>query len=640
MKRSANSLKGFLAFSFFLLLAAGPARLQAQVFPEVNSPIQQEIKSREEKEKLAAFYYNDQQYDKAVELYRELFNENPTHLYYTYYFYCLVALGEYAEAEKAAKSMTRTAQRTVRYQVDIGYIYQLQDKFEKAYKIYDELIDGLKPVKADIQELANAFLGRQAFDFAVKTYLKGRELLSHNESFHEDLARVYEITGDYGAMIDEYLELILEEPARVEFVQGRLQNTLSKDSEGTISEMLRQSLLKISQKNPDNREFSEMLLWLSVQQKDFEFALVQAKSLDKRFGDNGLQVFNLAHLALSNGDYNTSAAAFQYILDKGPANPYYLESLTGNLKSRFLGITSGLTSGIQEYRNLEIEYIRTLDQFGYNSRTIFLMRDLAHLQAFYLEDMDAAVELLDKAIAIPGVNPNVVAECKLELGDILLYRGEVWDASLLYSQVDKALKNEPLGSEAKFRNAKLSYYIGEFDWARAQLDVLKAATSKRIANDALELSLLISGNMDTDSTYTSLKYYSRADLLHYMHDYREALTVLDTIAMLGLYHPLDDEVLFKKAMIYLDLKQFDLADSLLAKVADVYSEDILADNALFIRAELQEKIFQNRTLAMDLYQRILTDCPGSLFVTESRKRYRMLRGDQLQAPEQSPTFMP
>jgi len=639
LTRSPNNTLLRTILIALLFIAGSSGLVHAQVFPEVNSPLQQQIKDRDEKEKLGQYYYTEQQYEKAAEIYKELFDENPTHFYYTYYFYCLAALGEYDEAEKACRTMIKTSQRPLRYNVDLGYIYQLQDKYDKAFKVYDELIDKLRPNKAEVLELANAFISRQVYDYAVKTYEKGRALLNNAEPFHEDLARIYEITGDYGRMIDEYLLMILESPAQVQYVQGRLQSVLSRDSEGTINETLRQSLLKISQKNPDNRDFSEMLLWLSIQQKDFRFALVQAVSLDKRFGDDGLQVFNLAYLARDNADYETAAAAFRYLLDKGPAGPFYLESLTGNLQARFMSITTGLTSDKKEFEALRQEYLKTLEEYGYTSKTVFLMRDLAHLEAFFMGDMEAAVALLDQAVQMTGVNPLVTAQCKLELGDILLFMGEVWDASLLYSQVDKALKNDPIGSEAKFRNAKLSYYIGEFDWAKAQLDVLKASTSKLIANDALDLSLLISDNIDPDSTYTGLKYYSRADLLYYMKRYEEALMVLDTIAMLGLYHPLDDEVLYKKAEIYSDLRQFGVADSLLEKIVDAYPYDILADNALFKRAELQETVFQNTGLAMELYQRMLTDYPGSLFVTEARKRYRLLRGDRIQEEEEEIQMM-
>jgi len=221
----------------------------------------------------------------------------------------------------------------------------------------------------------------------------------------------------------------------------------------------------------------------------------------------------------------------------------------------------------------------------------------------------------------------VKADIKLELGDIYLFTGEVWEASLLYSQVEKAHKNDPTGHEAKFRNARLSYFIGEFEWARAQLDVLKAATSKLIANDAMELALLISDNMDPDSSYTGLAYFSRADLLKYRGQDSLALQTLDSISLLGLYHSLDDNVLYSKAGIFIRNRDYILADSALAKIVKVYKDDILADNALFKRAELQAGALNNKQMAMDLYQQLMLDYPGSLFTTEARKRYRQLRGD-------------
>jgi tetratricopeptide (TPR) repeat protein len=205
--------------------------------------------------------------------------------------------------------------------------------------------------------------------------------------------------------------------------------------------------------------------------------------------------------------------------------------------------------------------------------------------------------------------------------------GEVWEASLLYSQVEKVFKNEPTGHEAKFRNARLSYFIGEFDWARAQLDVLKAATSKLIANDAMELSLLISDNMDPDSSYTGLSYYSRADLMIYRGKDSLAMLTLDSIGTLSLYHSLDDEVLYSKAGIYIRRKDYKKADSLLNEIVTNYKQDILADNALFARADMQANALNNPSLAMELYQQLLLDYPGSLFTTEARKRYRLLRGD-------------
>ena len=278
---------------------------------------------------------------------------------------------------------------------------------------------------------------------------------------------------------------------------------------------------------------------------------------------------------------------------------------------------------------METDYQNALLEIGKNSNTIQLINNLAHIEAFYLDKIDVAKSLLDDALKLPGLNAEQIADCKIELADILLLSGEVWEATLLYSQVEKAYKNEPVGHEAKFKNAKLFYYIGEFDFAKGQLDILIAATSKLIANDAMELSLLISDNIAEDSSMTALKLYAKADLLLFQNKDSLALITLDSIGMLAMSHPLFDEVLYKKAEIMIKESKFFEADTLLQKLIDFYPEDILADNAIFKLADLKENYFKDKNKAMELYQLLMTKYPGSLYVVGSRKRFRNLREDKI-----------
>ena len=608
-------------------MTAPGLKVYSQVFPEVNTPAAQKKQLEQENEKLAFQYYSAKEYEKALELFRDLYENQPTYHYYTYYLFCMTSLDQYSEAEKLVRGKMRDEPGSYRYEVDLGYIYLLTDKQDKATKIFDDLIGKMKPNNANINEIANAFMSRQLYEYTIKTYLRGRELLQYSDPFHQELARIYELSGNYGAMIEEYLDLLEQDPSQLEMVQNRFQNTLDKDIDDKISDLLRESLLKRNQRNPENRNYGEMLLWLSVQRKDFEFALIQARSLDTRYGDGGILVFSIANLSLSNKDYDVAIEAYNYLIKKGALNTYYSASITGSLQAKFLRIIEGYDYKVSDLHSLQQEYEKALAEMGRSARTVLLMRDLAHLQAFYLNRLDESVELLEEALDIPGAPEEVKADIKLELGDIYLFTGEVWEASLLYSQVEKAHKNDPTGHEAKFRNARLSYFIGEFEWARAQLDVLKAATSKLIANDAMELALLISDNMDPDSSYTGLAYFSRADLLKYRGQDSLALQTLDSISLLGLYHSLDDNVLYSKAGIFIRNRDYILADSALAKIVKVYKDDILADNALFKRAELQAGALNNKQMAMDLYQQLMLDYPGSLFTTEARKRYRQLRGD-------------
>jgi tetratricopeptide (TPR) repeat protein len=242
--------------------------------------------------------------------------------------------------------------------------------------------------------------------------------------------------------------------------------------------------------------------------------------------------------------------------------------------------------------------------------------------------MDDAVKLLEEIISMPGIADEFKAECKLELGDILILKNEVWDAALYYGQVDKDFKHDAIGREAKFRNARLSYYLGEFDWAAAQLNVLKAATSQLISNDAMALALLIMDNV-ADSNTAPLLLYSRADLLEFRNDDDDALATLDSVLIQFPKHSLTDEVWYKKAEIFEKKELFDTAAFYFNEIVEKYPDDILADDALFQLANLNENQLNNKTKAMECYEKLLTKYSGSLFVAEARKKFRALRGDKV-----------
>ena len=262
------------------------------------------------------------------------------------------------------------------------------------------------------------------------------------------------------------------------------------------------------------------------------------------------------------------------------------------------------------------------------------MRDYSHLLAYSNvetpeEKLQKASDLLYDIIEMPRASKQIVSEVKLELGDLLLFAGETWDASLLYSQVEKSNKNDVVGSQAKFRNAKLSYYNDDFQWAKSQLDVLRASTSKLVANDAMELSLLISDNMEEDSTYEMLSYYAAADLMVYRNQLDSAWMLLEEIVHRNLSHNLFDEVLMQKAKIRMKQGRFEEADSLLQFIVDHYGTDILADDALFMLAELNEQQLNNPEKARQCYEKLILDYPTSLYVDRARKRYRNMPYGQL-----------
>lgn len=590
-------------------------------------------------QQLGLQFYNQREYQKAAEVFERLYSKKPDQFSYTYYLQSLLELNNIKEAERLVKQQIKRFPSDAKYLVDQGYIYIRDNQATKAQKLYEDLIKNLEPDQRTVIEMANAFTLRREYELAIKTYQKGRQMLAPDFHFGFELANLYEMLGQYDNMVKEYLSILTIDPMNSLQVQNRLQHSLSNDPENLKTEALRKGLIMQVQKNPDDIATTEMLVWLSLQLKDFESALIQAKALDRRLSEDGQRVFALGQMSVGNGDYKTANDAFTYVMERTSDPSLRIIAEVELLKSEYELLSSAWPVDENKMNRLAEKYRVSIKTGEGNALTWPLIRNLAHIEAFYLNNTATAIELLEDLVSRTASNPQLQAQSKLELADILLFSGEPWKATLLYSQVDKAFKNDPLGHEARFRNARLSFYIGEFDWARAQLDVLKAATSKLIANDAMQMSLLITDNIDYDSSTLAIESYARADLLLFRNKPEMAYAVLDSVIAAFPGHPVQDDALMKQAEIRMKQGNFVAAESLLKKVIDEYPDDILADDAMFDLANLYNNRLNDSTKAMEYYNQLMTSYPGSLFVVEARKQYRTLRGD-FQGEGEMPAVLP
>lgn len=576
---------------------------------------------------IARQYESTGEFEKAVVYYEKQYSIDPFNTYDPY-LNCLLQVKDFDKAEKLIKKQMKKITGGARYAVDLGKIYEKQNETDKAKKQYDAALKMLLPDVGDIINTANAFYQAQKIDYAIETYLTGRRIMNGAYPFGFELAEMYSQKGESQKMIDEYMDMMAYNPQYVANVQAIMQNKIVNDLSGALSGQLRTVLLRKIQRNPNELSYPEFLYWLFLQEKDFESALVQVKSLDKKTTNDGMRVFSLGQICVSNKEWSVAESCFKYITEKDKTGTLYVQAKVEMVNAMSERIINGLYTK-EDLAALDNNFNSTLNELGVDWRTASLLKSYAHFNAFYFDKVDKAVAQLEEVIALPNVKPEFVADCKLELGDILILKNELWDASLYYSQVDKDFKQDAIGREAKFRNARLSYFLGEFDWAAAQLGVLKQATSQLISNDAMSLGLLITDNIGEDSVTEPLKIYSRAELLSYQHKYAEALITLDSVLMQFPGRRITDDVWFKEAGIYKIQRNFSEALNSLQKIVDSYPEDVLADDAIFEMASLNETALNDKPKAMELYEKLIQKYPGSLFVADARKKFRALRGDKI-----------
>jgi len=559
---------------------------------------------------------------KALDIYKKLYKQDNEE-YYTIYVNSLLGLKKFDEAENITKRMIHKHPEDHQYLIMLGTAYTQQGAIEKANALYDDLVKNLPADQSEIAMLAAQFYQNSNIDYAIKIFQQGRKILHNDALFSYELINLYRYKRDKVALTDEYLNFLPSNPAFI----NQAENALSGLYDGPADyDILKVALLKKIQKDPQQTLYTELLTWQFLQQKQFDQALNQALALSRRQNDDGSTIFELCRTLTSDEAYDAAIRGYEYLVSKGKDQPYYIPSKIELINTKNLMVTAGKYAK-DDLISLEKDYIDLLNEFGRNSSTAFAMQRLANLEAFKLHKLSDAQKLLQETINIPGTKPGLLASCKLDLGDVTLLNNKPWDATLLYSQVEVDFPNTSIGQDAKYRNAKLAYYTGDFTWAKGQLDVLKAATSELIANDALNLSLLISDNITADSTGAALKMYARADLMIFAEEPGKALLTLDSIDKKFPGNSLAADILMAKARLSIQQKEYEKAVVLLKKIDSDYGSGLWADDAVFMLGDIYENHLSDKEQAKIYYQKIITDYAGSLWINEARKRFRLLRGD-------------
>lgn len=578
-------------------------------------------------EKLAIQYYEQKAFEKANIYFDELFNKSAEN-WFSYYYKSLLAIKDYSKAEKITKKFLKEVKNNTFLYVRLGQIYKLQNNEKKEKEFYDKAIKDLIPFPPYVQNLATALVEVGQYNYALDSYQKGRNATPEYPYYFER-AEVYKVMNDLKAMINELLDAIDFKESDIQLVKINLQNSLGYNEEtgGFKNPLLKEELQKRIQKNPDKIAFIEFLIFVQLQQKDFYGAFIQSKSLDKRLNEDGQRMYELAKLFVTNKQWSVSKQCFDYLILKGPSNLFFDASTIDKLSVEFLSLTESSLTQREAFISLEVNLLKANEKYKNSYLSSVLIKDIAYLKAYYLDKSAEAIILLEDYLLNNSLEIQLKAELKLMLADIYLISGEIWEASLLYSQVEKDFKYEAIGQEAKFRNAKLSFYAGDFAWAKSQADVLKGATTKLISNDALDLSLIISDAIAVDTNEAPLKLFACADLMIRQHKYEEAIVKMDSINLLYSSNTLGDDIYFKKAQIYMIQKKYKDVESMYKNILEYYPNELYADDSQFKLGELYEYYLSDKEKAKQIYQELLLNFSGSTYAVEARMRYRELRGD-------------
>ena len=586
---------------------------------------------------LAKKYYLDSDYEKAALYYEKIFKESEHRLkIYENYKSTFIELNKFKEAEKLIKTLIKENPNKLKFLVDLGVIYGLVDRSDKKNQVFDKAIEQIiKETSYDNAfDLGLAFEKIGNLEKALEVYLnfESKNLLNPF-AFHSKIALIYNKTGQTNKMINTFFEMLDFNNKFLQNVQNGLVNSIDFQNNLKEKEILRQSIIEKIQANPKKIVYIELLAWFYMLNNDYENAYTQIKALDKKLNKNGSKLLELGNTALNNQDFKVAIKCFDDVVLKSNSLDYKFEAKNKKLFALKSKILYGNQIIQEELEELKANYLLILSQLN-NSKNVYnnsirkynLLLDLSEIEAFYLGDISSAKQHLNNAILIPRLKEKQKGNAKLKLANILVLEDNIWEASLMYLQIEKQFKDDQLGHLAKFKNAQVYYFSGEYDWCQAQLKVLKASTSKLIANDALELSVLISDNYNMDTSEVAMKLFSYADMLTFQQQFSKANILYDSILKNFKNHSLNDEIIFRKAKINLKQHNYQKAVEHFKLLIDNYPNSILLDNSLFLIASIYEEKIKDFDQAKKYFKTILFDHKGSLYAAESRKRFRKLAG--------------
>ncbi len=576
---------------------------------------------------VAREYLRNKDYEKAAATFKQLLDYNPNNEeILSSYIESALAIKDIKNIEKVLSDNLKKSPNNEFLLLKSAVFYKAIDEKRKSNKALNKYLDlpvqGIQQVKTKSILLEKEGFLQEALDVYLKEIKKQSK--ENPYLFAEELSILYDKLGNFEKATESLIDLYIAAPNKSESILAAFLQIMQMPEK---KPMLKSKIETRIKQNPNMVAYYDLIVWLQIQEKDFSGALLQLKKLDKQYNEDGRRLLNFAQLCVKEKKYDVALNAFDAVIEKGNTNPYH-----ENAKSFKLSCTKEKYIFENKFTPLEINNLCTEYENFLSSNVKFKLtetiREHADLEARYNNNIKKGIEILSEVIVIPGIDKQFKARCKLDMGDYYLLDGDVWESTLLYSQVDKDFKQDMLGEEARYKNAKLTYYNGDFKWAQAQLDVLKASTSELISNDAMDLAILIlENNPIKDSNDAPLRLFSQADLLVYQNKTDTAISILNEIENEYPEHPLLDNILMTRAKISYRERNYNDAAKFLQKIIDKHADDVLADDALFQLAEIYEIHFSNKEEAKRLYEKLIVDYSGSTFAPKARLRFRKLRGD-------------
>ena len=595
----------------------------------ITASSQQDITNRY---MLAQNYEQAGEFQKAKDIYEELYQKQPAN------FQFFDALNRvYNQLKEYDKSITIIEQKINSNPADInlygllGQTYYLKNDEQKAFQTWDEAIKKFPDNPASYRTMANYAIERRAFDKAIEYLNKGKELSDDNRIFSFDLANIYTLTMRYKDAATEYCSLISDHPNQYQLIESRILAYINKP------EAIEQTIDVVEEYDRNNLvQFDYLLARLLMEKDELNKAFEIYLEIDKKQNNQGADLYNFANFAYMEKEYELASKVFNEVIQRYPKSPVITSAKLGYAKTMEEALNEKYSENDESWKPFYKTWQINSDEIervvsAYNElvelypHTEVASEALLRIGDIYLNkknDLSSAEKYFDKLIN-DYRNSHFIFDAYSELSEINVIRDDLSSAEQNLSKIiENGRSAEDQKNLARYELAKVKFYLGDFPSAKNYLNGVLNNLMDNIANDAIDLSLLLNTNMNDSS---NLLIYANAEKLVEQRKYDNASVLFKEITASQQGFMLQHRAKLKEAEIELAIGNLEVSVSLLLEISSEEEKNIYADRALFLLGRIYQYGLKDDVKASGMYESLLAKFPNSLYLDKAREEIIKIR---------------
>jgi tetratricopeptide (TPR) repeat protein len=579
------------------------------------------------------------EYEKALDFYRQLYQESPDNfVYFDGLRRTCMNLKRYDEAKGLLVDKLRSDPTNMVMMCQLGDAYFKNGQQDSAMAEWDKALT-LDPKNPNTyRAVAGTMSDDRLFDSAVGVYRKGEA--NSNAVFTSEMSRLYFLDANYAGSLRELLKGL--ETRQAPFVLSNIEAQIgSYSSSKEAIEQFTSEMEKEAAAKPDDADYRRLLGFLYMQKKDYAAAYGTYKWLDEHSGSPGSELLQFASSAYNDEAYQVAASAYKEVAGISRDNSVIVQALAGNANSlQQMGEKDyaegdrpcSTTDTLQEFSQALSVYEKIIEQY---SDTRFLapaVLNSVELKMEYFHDFSGAEKLLSdySGRLRPLTNDWILLRIRLYMKE-----GKFQDAfstalgsiQSIPAEVQKmSFPNDGMASlydRIEYQAAVALYYMGLYDSSTFYLKKISSNPMSDAANDAIQLLNTITNNRGNPP---ALRQFASASFMEESDQTSQAVAELEKLLDEYSNVPLAENARFDLAADYCRMGNVAAALKNYSALADD-STGVFADRAEFRICRIYENTLHQSDKAIAEYENFLIRFPNSIYQDRVREILRGLLGD-------------